>query len=228
MYLLGSVQHITIDQLNRHRIATHINDLFTRLHTNWWLPAKLPKQCLPQMGFSKHRVPQHVDHSRRFWGKRCHRFRLWSAICKLFHGQKLIPYTTYTIAHIVDGFGHSANIFGCNMNEYRHITYRIHFCPWNSFTDGTTYQSLYCVICSPVTILFVIFTTTPRYNWWMESPITPELLTKKHYTENNWKSWVAYLNVWRLRVFSFDNWHASDQSVHNFQCNKSHQTCIRL
>ena len=33
---------------------------------------------------------------------------------------------TYTIAHIVDGFGHSANIFGCNMNEYRHMTYRRH------------------------------------------------------------------------------------------------------
>ena len=46
---------------------------------------------------------------------------------KLFHGQKWIPYMTYTIAHIVDGFGHSANIFGCNMNEYRHMTCRIHF-----------------------------------------------------------------------------------------------------
>ena len=30
----------------------------------------------------------------------------------------------------------SANIFGCNINEYRQMTYRIHFCPWNDFTDG--------------------------------------------------------------------------------------------
>ena len=44
---------------------------------------------------------------------------------------------TYTIAHIVDGFGHSVNLFGCNMNEYRHMTYRIYFCPWNNFTNGT-------------------------------------------------------------------------------------------
>ena len=43
----------------------------------------------------------------------------------------------YTIAHNVDGFGHSANIIECNMNEYRHMTYRIHLCPWNNFTDGT-------------------------------------------------------------------------------------------
>ena len=49
---------------------------------------------------------------------------------------------TYTIAHIVDGFGHSANVSGCNMNEYRHMTYRIHFCPWNNFTDGTPYHIL--------------------------------------------------------------------------------------
>ena len=49
---------------------------------------------------------------------------------------------TYTIAHIVDGFGHSANIFGCNMNEYRHMTYRIHFCPRNNFTDGTPYNNI--------------------------------------------------------------------------------------
>ena len=45
----------------------------------------------------------------------------------------------YTIAHIVHGFGHSANISGCNMNEYRHLAYRIHSCPWNSITDGTPY-----------------------------------------------------------------------------------------
>ena len=48
---------------------------------------------------------------------------------------------TYTIAHIADGFEHSANIFGCNMNEYQHMTYRIHFCPRNNFTDGTPYYS---------------------------------------------------------------------------------------
>ena len=46
-------------------------------------------------------------------------------------------HTTYTIAHIVDRFGHIANIFGCSMNGYRHMTYRIHFCPWNNSTDGT-------------------------------------------------------------------------------------------
>ena len=46
---------------------------------------------------------------------------------------------TYTIADIADGFGHNANIFGYNMNEYRHMAYRIHFCPWNNFTDGTPY-----------------------------------------------------------------------------------------
>ena len=28
---------------------------------------------------------------------------------------------TNKIAYIVDGFRHGANIFGCNMNEYRHI-----------------------------------------------------------------------------------------------------------
>ena len=27
-----------------------------------------------------------------------------------------------TIAHIVDGFGHGANIFGSNMNEYGRMT----------------------------------------------------------------------------------------------------------
>ena len=47
----------------------------------------------------------------------------------------------YTIAHIIDGFRHSCgiNVFGCNMDEYRHtgMTYRISFCPWNNFTDGT-------------------------------------------------------------------------------------------
>ena len=47
---------------------------------------------------------------------------------------------TYTIEHIVDGFGHSANIFGCNMNEYRHMTLKFHFCPWNDITDGTQYK----------------------------------------------------------------------------------------
>ena len=46
----------------------------------------------------------------------------------------------YLIAHIVDGFGHGANVFGCNMNEYRHMTYRVHFCPRNNFTDGTPYN----------------------------------------------------------------------------------------
>ena len=25
---------------------------------------------------------------------------------------------TYTFAHIVDGFGHRANTFGCNLNKY--------------------------------------------------------------------------------------------------------------
>ena len=49
---------------------------------------------------------------------------------------------TYAIAHIVDGLGHSTNIFGCNMNEYRNMTYRIHFCLWNNFTDGTPYYSM--------------------------------------------------------------------------------------
>ena len=43
---------------------------------------------------------------------------------------------TYTIAHIAHRFGHSANIFGCSMNEYRHMKYRFHFCLWNKFTDG--------------------------------------------------------------------------------------------
>ena len=43
--------------------------------------------------------------------------------------------------HIADGFGHSANIFGCNINEYRHLTYRIQFCQWNNFTDGTPYDA---------------------------------------------------------------------------------------
>ena len=47
---------------------------------------------------------------------------------------------TFTITHIVDRFGHSANIFGCSMNEYRHMTYRIGLCPWNNFTDGTPYR----------------------------------------------------------------------------------------
>ena len=46
---------------------------------------------------------------------------------------------TYTIAHIVDRFAHSANIFGCDMIEYRHMTFRIHTFPWNNFTDGTPY-----------------------------------------------------------------------------------------
>ena len=30
----------------------------------------------------------------------------------------------------------SANIFGCYINEYRQMTYGIHFCPWNDFTGG--------------------------------------------------------------------------------------------
>ena len=34
---------------------------------------------------------------------------------------------TYTIADILDRFRHSANIFGCNMNEYRHkIIFKIY------------------------------------------------------------------------------------------------------
>ena len=40
---------------------------------------------------------------------------------------------TYTIAHIVDGFGHGASIFEGNMNEYRHMTYSIHVRPWIQF-----------------------------------------------------------------------------------------------
>ena len=58
---------------------------------------------------------------------------------------------TYTIAHIVDGFGHSANIFGCNMNEYRHMTYRIHFCPRNNFTDDTPYYT--CILKAGATVV---------------------------------------------------------------------------
>ena len=50
----------------------------------------------------------------------------------------------YLIAHIVDGFGLCANIVGCKMNEYRHMTYNIHFCSWNNFTDGTPYNRVNC------------------------------------------------------------------------------------
>ena len=46
----------------------------------------------------------------------------------------------YLIAHIVDGFGYDSNILGCNMNEYRHMTYNFCFCSWNNFTDGTPYH----------------------------------------------------------------------------------------
>ena len=50
----------------------------------------------------------------------------------------------YLIAHIVDDFGHGPNILGCKMNEYRHMTYNIHFCSWNNFTDGTPYKRVNC------------------------------------------------------------------------------------
>ena len=56
---------------------------------------------------------------------------------KFAHNISESNHMKYTIAHIADGFGHSANIFGCNMNEYQHMTYRIQFCPWNNFTDCT-------------------------------------------------------------------------------------------
>ena len=38
---------------------------------------------------------------------------------KFAHNINKIKHMTYNIAHIVDGSGHGANIFGCNMNEYR-------------------------------------------------------------------------------------------------------------
>ena len=43
------------------------------------------------------------------------------------HNINGIEHMIYLIAHIVDGFGHGLNIFGCKMNEYRHMTYNIHF-----------------------------------------------------------------------------------------------------
>ena len=59
---------------------------------------------------------------------------------KFAHNINESKYNDIYIAHIVDGSGHRANIFGCNLNEYRHMTFRIHFCPWNNFTDGTPYH----------------------------------------------------------------------------------------
>ena len=44
---------------------------------------------------------------------------------KFAHNINKSKHMTYTIAHIVDGFGDRANIFGCNMDEYQHkMTYR--------------------------------------------------------------------------------------------------------
>ena len=76
---------------------------------------------------------------------------------KFAHKINESKHMTYTIAHIVDGFGHSANIFGRNMNEYRHMTYRIDFCPWNNFTDGTPYMAKRCQnsFCSHLFVCFV-------------------------------------------------------------------------
>ena len=42
--------------------------------------------------------------------------------CKFAHFINEIKHMTCKFAHIVDGFGHGANTFGCNMNEYRHMT----------------------------------------------------------------------------------------------------------
>ena len=53
---------------------------------------------------------------------------------------------TYSIAHILDGFGHSANVFGRNMNEYRHMTYWIHFCQW----DNKLQMALHIILLNDV------------------------------------------------------------------------------
>ena len=38
------------------------------------------------------------------------------------HNINEIKHMTNKIAHVGDGFRHGANFFGCNMNEYRHMT----------------------------------------------------------------------------------------------------------
>ena len=50
---------------------------------------------------------------------------------------------TYTIAHIVDGFGQSASIFEGSMNEYRHMTYSIHFRLWIHFLQMALHNTAY-------------------------------------------------------------------------------------
>ena len=69
-----------------------------------------------------------------------------------------IKHMTCKNAHIVDGFGHGANIFGCNMIDYQHITYGIHSCPWNIFTDDTPYCAFNVCGCT-ISILHIVWAT---------------------------------------------------------------------
>ena len=53
---------------------------------------------------------------------------------------KLDIFMKKKIAHIVDELSHGLYIFGRNMNEYRRMTLKFHFCPWNDITNGTPYK----------------------------------------------------------------------------------------
>ena len=48
----------------------------------------------------------------------------------------------YTIVLFVNVFGHNTTDFGCNMNEYQHMTYRIKIRQLNNFKAGTLYYIL--------------------------------------------------------------------------------------
>ena len=49
-------------------------------------------------------------------------YQIPHVIRKFAHSINEIKHMTCKCAHIVDGFGRGANTFGCNMNEYQHMT----------------------------------------------------------------------------------------------------------
>ena len=44
------------------------------------------------------------------------------------------------------------------MIDYQHITYGIHFCPWNTFTDDTPYCAFNVCGCT-ISILHIVWAT---------------------------------------------------------------------